>query len=333
MSEPNFFIIGAPKCGTTALAHYLAEHPRIFMSEEKEPFFFSREDIPLLPEYFGPRLDTLDDYLALFDSAGPEHVAIGEASTTYFWSRRAVPAILALNPDARFIVMLRHPVDMVYSLYWHERHRLLEPEEEFERAWRRQPDREAADDPRTLRLQYRWRASLGTHVHRLLEHARRDRVLFILQEDFREDPGAVYRETLDFLNVPDDGRREFPRVNASRTHRSRLLGQVLLRGPAALGPIGRGMSRALRMMGIRGMRQRLIDLLSRVRPYPPMDPALRRQLTEEFREEVLLLERMLERDLSHWLADARGEDPASTEGSRGRTEAEIAEAAGQTVRH
>src|SRR5262245_55217092 len=119
-SVPNLFIVGAPKCGTTSLASYLAEHPSIFMCEPKEPSYFSRELIESRTE--AERWETpwrYDEsaYLKLFDAAKPTQVVLGEASTTYLYSHRAPAAIRALAPEARIVVMLRDPVELVQALH------------------------------------------------------------------------------------------------------------------------------------------------------------------------------------------------------------------------
>jgi hypothetical protein len=109
LRKPNFFIIGAAKCGTTSLSVWLGGHPQIFMSSMKEPHFFNNDD--------RQAIRTLDDYEALFWSATEEHIAIGEASVWYLSSADAVPAILQYQPEAKFIVMLRNPVEMAPALH------------------------------------------------------------------------------------------------------------------------------------------------------------------------------------------------------------------------
>ena len=110
---PDFFIIGAPKSGTTSLSEYLRAHPGIFFSQPKEPFFYSED-------YTHPgRISRRGDYLALFAGA-PPGALLGEGSTWYLRSAVAVPRILQDNPDARFIVMLREPLAMLRSLHAHQ---------------------------------------------------------------------------------------------------------------------------------------------------------------------------------------------------------------------
>ena len=136
MKKPNFFIIGAPKCGTTSLAAWLAEHPNIYMSPIKEPHFFCSDfNVVIIPNEA--------EYYRLFKKAGDQHMAVGEASTSYLYSQVAVPRIERELPGAKYIVMVRNPVEMAYSL--HEEFVFLGAEHihDFEMAWRLSPKRRA----------------------------------------------------------------------------------------------------------------------------------------------------------------------------------------------
>jgi Sulfotransferase family len=142
---PNFFIAGAPKSGTTSLYHYLDQHPDIHMSRIKEPNYFASEirlenfsewlrpraekDGPTLRAYlngpmrekrFGGMVTEWSDYLRLFRKADAQK-AIGEASVCYLWSESAAANIRRALPDARIILILRNPVEMVFSMYLHNR--------------------------------------------------------------------------------------------------------------------------------------------------------------------------------------------------------------------
>ena len=111
MKKPNFFIVGAPRCGTTALSEYLRGHPNVFFSQPKEIGFFAT-DFP------GSRVITrFEDYMALFNDVQPDHLRVGEGSVWYMYSREAARNIHEYNPKAKLIVMLRNPVDLVHSLH------------------------------------------------------------------------------------------------------------------------------------------------------------------------------------------------------------------------
>ncbi len=233
---PDFFIAGAPKCGTSSLAHWLEAHPRIYMSPIKEPHYYSTD-------LANRSVTSPEQYAALFRGATEGHGAIGEASTWYLFSRDAIPAIERDRPDARYIVMTRDPVTMVQSLYHHNRRVLHEDQPTLEGAWRLQSERAAGMAlPRgcvePAFLQYKQACSLGSLLQRLYERVPVERVLHIQLERLQKDPGAEYRHVLDFLGVDHDGRTAFPAANEARGHRSRTLQRLIRGGGRARGALG-----------------------------------------------------------------------------------------------
>ena len=113
LKHPNFFISGAPRCGTTALYTYLSEHPQIFMSEVKELNYFA-SDFPNVQKI---TFKSVDDYHKVFAKADERHLAVGEASPFYLFSQVAFQNMAAYNPAAKVILTLRHPVDFVESYH------------------------------------------------------------------------------------------------------------------------------------------------------------------------------------------------------------------------
>ena len=110
--KPDFFIVGAPKCGTTSMFHYLRQHPQIFMPDNKEPHYFGKDLIKMSDEF----IDNEDEYLNLFKDAKSDQ-KLGEASTFYLYSKSAYKEIKEYNPDAKIIIMLRNPIDFLHSLH------------------------------------------------------------------------------------------------------------------------------------------------------------------------------------------------------------------------
>ena len=127
MIKPNFFIIGAPKCGTTSLASWLAEHPEIYFSPTKEPHYFNTDHRRFL--------NSLQGYERLFAGATVQHRAVGEASVWYMYSAAAVANILDYAGEAKFIVMLRNPIEMAPSLHEELVFTGREDVKEFAEAW------------------------------------------------------------------------------------------------------------------------------------------------------------------------------------------------------
>lgn len=299
MPKPDFFIVGAPKCGTTALYSYLSDHPQIFMSTPKEPHFFA-DDFPNAP--VKTYIRTLDDYLALFDAAAQPHIlASGEASATYLVSQSAIPNVYRFNPQARLIAMLRNPVDMVYSLHSQLFYNGEEDEPDFATAWKLQAARQR--DPQFLAskryprlLQYQAVGMLGQQVQRLLAVVPREQVRLILFDDFRAAPQQVYAETLAFLGVPNDNRTDFQPVNVNRQYRGALTRRLLSPRMAWWGRL----KKKYHFQGW-GIRHWLRDRSSNAVKRPPLEPQFRAELQAVFREDILLLAQLVGRDLSHWL--------------------------------
>jgi hypothetical protein len=297
--KPNFFVIGAPKSGTTSLSEYLGGHPNIYFSKVKEPHFFDLDASKRLKL----RLQT---YLSLFSEADPYlHQAVGEGSTGYLFSEVAVSEILKFNPDAKFIVLLRNPVDLVQS--WHSEMYFegVEDNPEFEVAWRLEKARRLGKSvPRACwepkKLFYSEWGKLGVQVERLFSLADRDSVKVILFDDFVADTRRAYGEVLTFLGVRPDERAIFPAVNENRNLRHPGL-QRSLAWLANYVRMIRAISGLKLSMGV-GLFPRALLLNSKPVPRKPISPILRAELTDFYREDVQKLSRLLGRDLSCWVA-------------------------------
>jgi hypothetical protein len=297
--RPNFFIVGAPKCGTTALYEYLRPHPNIYMSTLKEPHFFAKD----LGTY--PAVKTLEHYARLFAESTDQHLGIGEASVYYLRSSVAIPNIRAFNPDARIIAMFRNPVDMVYSLhsqllYWSE-----EVEQDFEAAWRLQERRrQGLDVPPGSRgsflLQYAEVGRFGTQTERLLSTFPREQVKLILYDDFTASAPQVYDEVIGFLGLPHDGRTQFPRINDNKRARYAWLRNFIRKPPPGLRKTYRSLKEKVGAGRLDALRKDLVERNTVKERRRPLSAEFRAELVETFRGEVALLSRLLGRDLSHW---------------------------------
>lgn len=298
-AKPNFFIAGAPKCGTSALYRYVRQHPNVFMPKMKEPHFFSSD----LVTYH--KVKSMAEYRELFRGSTARHFRIGEASASYLLSSVALAHIRDFNPDAKIIAMFRNPVELVYSfhsqlLFWSE-----ETVEDFETAWRLQERRsQGLDLPRTCQepfwLQYRRVGQLGTQVERMLSVFPAEQVKLILFDDFAASPERVYRDVLDFLELPQDNRTEFPRVNENKQAKSTWLRNFVRKPPPALKKGYRALKRRLGAEKVGVLRDALVDLNTVKLKRPPLAPAFRAELVDTFADEVSRLSRVLGRDLSHW---------------------------------
>lgn len=296
MIKPNFFILGAPKCGTTALASWLAEHPHVFMSPIKEPHYFNDDD----PE----GIESLEAYQTLFAQARPAHRAIGEASVRYLHSHTAVRRILSYNPDSRFIVMLRNPIEMAPAMHEQAVFSFIEDVPDFGPAWHLQSAR-LAGAPLPVgcghpsHVQYGSYCRLGEQVRRLLDQVPRDACHFILLEDMKADPRSEWLRVLAHLRVDDDGRTAFAAENAAKERRFPVITQPLYRA-------GKRIRSAFPNLRVLHSAMGAVDrVLRRARPRAPLAPELRQELADYFRADIELLGSMLGRDLGHWLDSSR----------------------------
>ena len=300
---PDFAIVGAPKCGTTALYTWLAGHERIAMSREKEPCFWS-VDVGTLA-----RTESLSDYADLWHGA-PEDALLGEASTAYLESHAAIPAILAARPDARLIAMARNPVEMVYSRHSDLLHRDQEDVGDFEAAWRLQQARRRGErmppecgEPHAI--QYSRIGRIGDMIERFIAAVPEEQRLIILYDDLKADPVATYLRTLAFLGLEDDGRRDLRPANSNRNLRSVRLRRLHRSMPRLLGPIYAPARAFAQRVGL--SPSALVNRLN-VRPGPrrPLRPEFEAELIDTFRPQVEKLAALLGRDLSHWTRPGAG---------------------------
>jgi hypothetical protein len=299
MRIPDFFIVGAPKCGTTAVSEYLGQHPNICFSHVKEPHFFADD----IPSYKIDR--TLADYLRRnFSHFNPRrHHVAGEGSVFYYFSDVAVPAILRANPSAKFIYAVRNPVDMVYSLYAQYCYSYMENLDSFEDAWRAQEERAAGQsvpqrcyEPRFL--QYRTMGLLGQRLKMLKSIIPPQQLYVFVLDDLAHDPKQVYEDILAFLHVPSDGRTVFPVVNENKIRRNKVLGYLSTSVPQRLHNAVRDVKH------VAGISHVPLNILAKMSERPAKRPALsdtfRKQLVGEFEPDVCLLEEQLGRRFAHW---------------------------------
>ena len=294
--RPDFFIVGAPRCGTTALYTYLRRHPDVFMPDLKEPHHFCT-DIKSVNI-----VKSLDKYLRLFDMA-PENAVAGEASVFYLSSTTAARNIHNFNPDAKIVVMLRDPIDMIHSNYLKNLSLRVESEGNFGKALKLERDR--TDGPLApivdandgFKLRYLANARFADQLERYFAVFGRERVFTIIYDDLKNAPQELYRRICLFLEIEPIAPRAFEVVNQNIQVRSKLIERFLRRPPAWAA----GLSHALMSPSVRRkMVDRIVASNSVVRPRDPIPTAIRRRLAAELRPDVDRLERLLGRDLSHW---------------------------------
>lgn len=299
--KPDVFIVGAPKCGTSAMHQYLAAHPDIYMAK-KEMHTFGR-DLRFGPQFYRRNVQ---EYLAEFDARNGQRRA-GEASVWYLYSTLAAAEIHTFNPEARIIILLREPAEMLYSLYYQFRFDGNEQLPTFEEALAAEQERRAGQ---SMTRQTYFRQGLVYHdaaryteqVRRYFDVFGRERVHVIIYDDLAADVRGTYCRTLDFLGV-DSTRIEtdFQVINGNKSIKHSALRGVLndplVRSTAVA--IGRRLPRPI-FAALHDLERRLWKLNSRSEKRPALAPEVRAQLQREFAPEVERLSELLGRDLTHW---------------------------------
>ncbi|MFO8090232.1 MAG: hypothetical protein R6U13_10380 [Desulfatiglandaceae bacterium] len=214
--------------------------------------------------------------------------------------------IIDFNPESDIIVMLRSPVDMLYSLHAQLWYNQNEDIEDFSEALKAEKERKEGCrlPPGCLwpsKLFYREVARFSVQVERYFEVFGREKVLVLIFDDFVRDTAAAYAQVLRFLNVDDSFQPDFGVQNPNTKPRSKRLMFLRHNYPKWVREVGRVFLPSQKIRN--GIMGKLTELNTRVEKRPPMDPELRSKLQEEFRPEVERLSELLGRDLMYWVED------------------------------
>ncbi len=318
--RPNFFIVGAPKCGTTSLYEYLRQHPEIFMPHSenrywmyKEPYFFCEE----LIDWPGLRVHSEEAYLNLFKDAG-DAPRCGEATALNLFSHYAASRIKVFAPDAKIIIMLRNPVDMMKA--WH--HDCLrwghEDVVDFQKAvelesMRKQGKMVPAGSGYSKCLAYTDIASYAPQVERFFEVFSHHAVKVVLLDDMASDPLGTFQKVTEFLGVDSsfvpDFERHNPRAAVSKSELVHVRLKGLFRKYASWAqPMKRVVPSGVIQIYNYVLRQLDGSIEDR-----PVDQAFLSELADRMAPGIDELSRLLGRDLYHWKMTCAEQQFASIE--------------------
>lgn len=300
MALPDFFVIGVPKAGTTALHVALARHPQLFMSDIKEPKFFMCDGPP--PTRGGPgdakslreRIWRREDYEALFAGA-PAGTLRGESTPFYLYDPDAQRRLHDAVPNARLIAVLRDPVDRAHSNWTHLWSAGLEPEGDFVAACRREDERAAAGWAQFWR--YLDQGRYGEQLQRLYARFPREQVLVLRYRQLVDEPISTLDEICAFLGVDIGLVTEVSAANvtthATASLRNRTLSALLRAGAA----VERYLPQAAWHRG-EAFLSRQIQTEQRRRE--PLTAAQRAELVPHFSDDIRLLEDLTGTSFADW---------------------------------
>lgn len=287
MTLPNFMIIGVAKAGTTSLFHYLDQHPQVFMCPMKGTNFFGYEDArdwrwadegeaPLMRNF---KVRTFAEYEASFAGATDE-IAIGEASPQYFRCPNAAKRIHECIPGVKLVASLRNPANRAFSGFL-MRTRRGEAVQEVHK--------DLAPDSTHVKEGFYYR-----RLKRYFDIFPKEQMKIFLFEEFKTDPARIVADLFDFLGVdtsfvPDTTVTH----NPAAVPKIRFLNRLLYH-PVFIRTVKAVLPESLHGVAKQVQRQNL-----RAAPEFPSD--LRTDLLNHYREDILKLEALLDRDLSIWL--------------------------------
>lgn len=296
---PNFIIAGAARSGTTSLSNYLGYHPEVNMSKFKEPHFFAFEGSD--HQFDGPFDDLInhrivrdiDDYHALFNNDKSE-TAIGEASPGYLFFPKTAENIKSKIPECKIIIILRNPVERAFS--HHRQHVMIKHENlEFANAIHEEDKRKDAN----WRWFYQYK-NQGFYFHQVknyLDIFGEDQVKIVLFDDLIDSPSSILKDISLFLNIDPKfySDFEFEAKYKSGTPKIEVI-DTLMRGQGIFkGVIRAIISQENRRKFYKFLKRKNYDYSKKTMP-----KNISIQLENEFKEDVIKLQELINRDLSEW---------------------------------
>jgi Sulfotransferase family len=302
---PDFFIVGQPKSGTTALYEMLRSHPQIYMPDFKEPLYFASDLRPYVsqsasdPERRPVFPATYEEYLSLFQDARAEQ-RVGEASSGYLRSRLAARAIAEAQPAARVIAIMREPASLLRSLHLQRLQEHVETEPDLARALsledaRREGRKLPAHIEQPHMLMYSDFIHYSEQLRRYEDVFAQEQILVLIYDDFRSDNARTMSTVLRFLDVDDSVSVKPSQANPTVMVRSRSLERLVHRGAA-----WRPANSLLKAVTSPRMRRNVLYPLRNRVIYgkaPPADGDFMLALRRRFKPEVVSLSEHLGRDL------------------------------------
>lgn len=293
MTLPNFIIFGGPKCGSTSLCNYLAQHPDIYISVKKEPNFFLYDEDEII-ESRG-QVNSLEYYEHFF-AKHPKKVqnekALGEASVSYLSNEKAPERIYQKIPNVKLIAILRNPIDRLYSQYWFARRLYVEFQPTFAEAI-------MADQKGEYYKSYINDGFYGKHLAKYFELFPASQIKIFLFEDFVNDTVKVVQEVYRFLEVDENFLPDVSTKDAvSGVPYNRQFYNFIYK-PNAIKKVIKSIIKPI--LPTLNQRKLWSKAVEKSLKKPQMNLEDRQKVLEIYKDDILILQDLIGRDLSSWL--------------------------------
>jgi hypothetical protein len=301
MTLPNFILIGAAKSGTSSLYYYLKQHPQVYMPasrDQKEPDFFTLEGKSR--EQLGPfgkftmhnAITDLASYEALFEGVQDE-LAIGEASTSYLYSEKAAHRIHHYIPDAKIIAILRDPAERAFSHFLFSLSNGREPNHNFAQTLKEE-DRRVAEGW-SFQWHHKRRGFYFKQLQPYYQLFGSEQIRVYLYEDLINQPIGLTKKIFEFLKVDDTFSPDTTKKhNPTAVPKNQTLNTLLNRPNLLKDTIKHFIPKSFRQIISEPLKKQNLGK-------PELSKEVRKQLIAEYREDILKLQELIDRDLSNWL--------------------------------
>lgn len=201
----NFFLVGAAKCGTTSMWHYLYQHPDIYLPENKQEMHFFATHYQKLPHaekkayglHDSKLIHSIEEYELYYQNVANEKI-IADISPEYMYYYKCAKDIKKYNSDAKILFLLRNPVDRAYSAYMHLRKDLSESMN-FREAFMESKHRVNEQNYNSLYDLQGW--SYAPAIEYFITCFGAKKVMVILFEEFVRDTQQIMDQICDFLEI------------------------------------------------------------------------------------------------------------------------------------
>jgi len=259
MVKPNFLIVGAMKSATTTLAKLLNQHPDVYCAPEIHYFYKNYKKGS-----------------AWYESHFKKAKAVGEKTPAYMFIPECAKRIRDYNKDIKLIFILRNPINMVYSFYWHSYKDGAE-----KRTFEEVIQREEKGIEKDITYCYAKRGKYVEQIKRFLKYFKKEQMHFIILEEFKKNPEKL-GELCDFLGVKRY-RPILSRSNITKMPRSMRLQRLLWKKKGRIADI-----------------LRYINIQIGTRGYPKMDNTMKKHLVEKFKPANQELSKIIGRDVAEF---------------------------------
>lgn len=275
------------------MQNFLHQHPQIFMPNMKEIHHFCPDLLDKNDPWLNP-----DKYYSVFENAG-ENQLIGETSVFYLLSEIAALNISQANPNAKILIMIRNPVEVMHALHAQLVYNNEEDILDFEKAILAEEARKRGLNlPGLTRIQQKHRyhhvVCFSDQITRFMEVFPKDAIHIIIYDDFKCHTLQEVQKTYKFLGVDDAFEPEIKMVNANKKLRSRNFRKL------HYWLIYNLFSKFLNEKNLNGVNDYLLRINTRYVEREKMNPELKRELISKLRPEIQKLEQLLNKDLAHW---------------------------------